>query len=120
MVFSTDDTKKLATSWPKHLSTTKRFSWGKMITRQMTPVFSSALWTLSVGTFYFCILRPSKFSSMNSGLCFIFWSIKFTALHAKDDNLKPGMGAQTRNLCYAYQIFGIKGMEVGVGFEWNH
>ena len=54
---------------------------------------------------------------MNSALCFIFWSIKFTALHAKDDNLKPGMGAQTRNLCYAYQIFGIKGMEVGVGFE---
>ena len=120
MVFSTDDTKKLATSWPKHLSTTERFSWGKMKTRQMTPVFSSALWTLSVGTFHFCILRPSKFSSMNSGLCFIFWSIKFTALHAKDDNFKPDMGAQTRNLCYAYQIFGIKGMGAGVEFEWNH
>ena len=36
------------------------------------PIF----WTPSVGTFHFCILRSSKFSSMRSPLCFMFWSVK--------------------------------------------
>ena len=45
----------------------------------------------------------------------MFWSVKSTALHAKDDNSKSVIGAQTRNLCYACQIFGIKGIGVGEG-----
>ena len=52
---------------------------------------------------------------MRPPLCFMFWSVKSTALHAKDDNSEPVIGAQTRNLCYAYQIFGIKGIGVGEG-----
>ena len=51
------------------------------------PIF----WTLSVGTFHSWILRSSKFSSM-------FWSVKSTVSHAKDDNFKLFMKAQTRNL----------------------
>ena len=47
----------------------------------------------------------------------MFWSVKSTALNAKDDNFKPVMGAQTRNLCYAYQIFGIKGMGLEGGVD---
>ena len=39
-----------------------------MITKKMTPFFSSTLWALSVCMFHFCISRPSKFSS----LCLIF------------------------------------------------
>ena len=55
--------------------------------RQMTPFFLSTFRTLSVGTFYFCISRPSKFSSMgSSSLCIIFWSVKHT--HPKYDTLK--------------------------------
>ena len=54
--------------------------------------------TLSIGTFHFCILRSSKFSSMRSPLCFMFWSVKSTVLHANDNNFKLYMGAQTRNL----------------------
>ena len=33
-----------------------------MITRKMTPIFSSTPQALSVGIFHFCISRPSKFS----------------------------------------------------------
>ena len=55
--------------------------------RQMTPFFLSTFRTLSVGTFYFCISRPSKFGSMDfSSLCIIFWSVKHT--HSKYDTLK--------------------------------
>ena len=43
------------------------------------------------------------------------WSVKSTTLDAKDDNFKPVMGAQTKNLCYAQQILVIKGMGVGEG-----
>ena len=46
-----------------------------MITRQMTPLSTSILWTLSVGISYFCISRPSKFSSMRYPLC-MFWSCR--------------------------------------------
>ena len=92
-IFS-DDSKKLATAWAKHLSATERSSGVNMIIRQMTPFF----WTLSVGTFHFCILRSSKFSSMRSPLCFVFKSVRSTVLHAKDDNFKLLMGVQTRNL----------------------
>ena len=53
---------------------------------------------------------------MRSPLCSMFWSVKSTVLHAKDDNFKPFMRAQTRNLCYAKQILDIKGM-VGAGVE---
>ena len=48
------------------------------ITKQMTPFFSSTLWALSVGTFHFCIARPSKCSSLRSPLCILFWSVKYT------------------------------------------
>ena len=55
--------------------------------RQMTPFFLSTFRTLSVGTFYFCISRPSKFGSVDSSsLCIIFWSVKHT--HSKYDTLK--------------------------------
>ena len=45
----------------------------------------------------------------------LFWSVKSTVLHAKDDNFKPVMGAQTRNLWRAEQILAIKGKRMGVG-----
>ena len=50
----------------------------------------------------------------------MFWSVKSTVLHAKDNNFKPDMGAQTRNLCYAYQILPIKvmGLKEG-GWGWG-
>ena len=116
-VFSADDSRKLVTAWTKYFSATERSSLVNMITRQMTSFFSFlTIWILSVGTFHFCILRPSKFSSMRSPLCSMFWSVKSTVLHAKDDNFKPFMGAQTRNLCYAKQILDIKGM-VGAGWK---
>ena len=35
-----------------------------MITRQMTPLSTSILWTLSVGIFYFCISRPFACSGL--------------------------------------------------------
>ena len=35
-----------------------------MTNRQMTPFFSSTLWALSVGVFYFSISRPLKFISL--------------------------------------------------------
>ena len=47
-----------------------------MITRQMTPFFSSTLWTLSGGIFCFCISRSSKFNFMGSPFSIIFWSVK--------------------------------------------
>ena len=65
-----------------------------MITRQMTPFFSSTLWTLSGGIFYFCISRSSKFNFMGSQFSIIFWSVKckltcqvykIKNLHAKYD-----------------------------------
>ena len=34
---------------------------------------------------------------MRSPVSYMSWSVKSTVLHAKDDNLKPFMGAQTRN-----------------------
>ena len=37
-----------------------------MITRQMTIFSASTLWALSIAIFHFCILRPSKFSSLGS------------------------------------------------------
>ena len=40
----------------------------------------------------------------------MFWSVISIVLHAKDDNFKPSMGEQTRHLCYAKQIWSIKGM----------
>ena len=76
----------------------------------MTRFFWSTVWTVSVCTFHFCILRPSKFSSMWSTHWFMFWSVIYTVLHAKDDNFKPSMGEQTRHLCYAKKIWSIKGM----------
>ena len=48
-----------------------------MVTRQMTPFFSSAPRALSVGIFHFCISRPSKFSFVESPSCIMFWSIKY-------------------------------------------
>ena len=54
---------------------TERSSWVNLITRQMTPFFSTTIWTLSVGTFHFYILGLSKFSSMTFALCFMFWSV---------------------------------------------
>ena len=48
-----------------------------MITRQMTPFFSSALRDLSVGIFHFSISRPSKFSYVESPSCIMFWSVKY-------------------------------------------
>ena len=88
-VFSADDSKKLVRTWAKHLSTTERSSSVNMITRQMTPFFHLyTIWTLFVDTIHFCILRPSKFSSVRSPICFMFWSVKSTVLHAKDDNFK--------------------------------
>ena len=48
-----------------------------MITRQMTPFFSSALRGLFVGIFHFCIWRSSKFSSVQYPLCILFWSVKY-------------------------------------------
>ena len=35
---------------------------------------------------------------MRSPLWFMFWSVKSTVLLAKDDNFKPVIGAQTRDL----------------------
>ena len=49
-----------------------------MITRQMTPFFSSTLWVLSFGIFHFCISRTSKLNSMASSLCFMYWPVKYT------------------------------------------
>ena len=100
-VFSADDSKKLVTAWTKHLSATERFSWVNMITRQVASFFSSTIWILYVGTFHFHILRLSEFTSVRSPLYFMFWSVKPTVLHTKDDNFKPVIGLQTRNLCYA-------------------
>ena len=34
----------------------------KMVTRPITPLFSSTLCVLPVCIFYFCIAKPSKFS----------------------------------------------------------
>ena len=48
-----------------------------MITRQMTPFFSSALRALFVGIFHFGISRPSKFSFGKSPSCIMFWSVKY-------------------------------------------
>ena len=48
-----------------------------MKTRQMTPFFSSALRALFVGTFHFCISKPSKFTFVESPPCFMFWSVKY-------------------------------------------
>ena len=60
-----------------------------MITWQMVALFPSTLWALSVGIFHFCISKPSKFIPWGpSCLCIMFWSVKFTHLHAKDDSLK--------------------------------
>ena len=49
-----------------------------VITRQITSLFSSTLWPLSVGIFHFCIWRPSKFSCMEFSFCIMFWSVKHT------------------------------------------
>ena len=49
-----------------------------MLTWQMILFFSSTLWALSVSIFHFCIWRPSKFNSMGSPLCIMFWSVKYT------------------------------------------
>ena len=43
------------------------------------PIFSSALRTLSVGIFHFCISKPSEFNSMRSLLC-VFWFLKSTLI----------------------------------------
>ena len=67
-------------------------TWGlNLITRQVTPLFLSFLWALSVGILYFISAfqylqnlvpwGPSPFSIM-------FWSVKLTHLHAKDDKHK--------------------------------
>ena len=48
-----------------------------MITRQMTPFYSSSLQALSVGIFHFCISRPSKFSFVESPSCIMFLSVKY-------------------------------------------
>ena len=66
-------------------------TWGvNMIIRQMTPFFPSTLWALSVGIFI------SAFQDLQnsvpqgpSPLCIMFWSVKFTHLHAKDDTFEP-------------------------------
>ena len=44
----------------------------------------------------------------------MFWSVKSTILHAKNDNFKPVVGAQTRNVWQAWQILAIKGIGMGV------
>ena len=49
-----------------------------MIIRQMTPFFSSSLEAPSVVIFHSCISKPSKFSSMRSPNCIMFWSVKYT------------------------------------------
>ena len=46
-----------------------------MITRQMTPFFLSTFYTLCVGIFHFCILRPLE---LNFLLCIMFWFVKYT------------------------------------------
>ena len=48
-----------------------------MLTRQMTPFFSSALRALCIGRFHSCISRPSKFSFVESPSCIMFWSVKY-------------------------------------------
>ena len=99
-VLSAVDSKQLVTAWAKNVSATERSSWVNMIlTRQMTPFFSSTIWTTSVGTFHLCISRPSKFSSMRSPVCFMFWSVKSSLTsHVKDDNLKPVMGGHKQEI----------------------
>ena len=59
-----------------------------MITRKVTPFSASTLRALFVDIFHFCILRPSKFTSMRSpfALCSGLWN---THLHAKYDTFKP-------------------------------
>ena len=67
-----------------------------MITRQMSPFFSSNLWALSVGIFHFRISRRSKFSSMGSiqfPLCIIFWSLKYNTF--KLDNIDIHFSVET-------------------------
>ena len=117
-VFSVDDTKKLVTVWTKHLSATERSSWVNMVIRQRTPFFSSTLWAISVGTFHFCMSRPSKFSSMGPPICFMFCSVKSTFLHTKDDYLKSDMKAQTRHLCHSVCVFVGGGRVRGSGGCW--
>ena len=47
----------------------------------------------------------------------MFCSVKSTALYAEDDNFKLVMGVQTKNLCYVFKTFAIRGMmEVRGGF----
>ena len=40
--------------------------------------YSYTLWALSVDIFNFRVSRPSKFSSMGSPVCIMFWSLKYT------------------------------------------
>ena len=40
-VLSAEDSKQLVTAWEKHLSATERSSGVNIVTRQMTPFFSS-------------------------------------------------------------------------------
>ena len=82
----------------KHLSATERSPWINMITRQRTPFFSSSIWTLDLGTFHFCILRLSKFTSMRSSLCFMIWSVK--QFYMPKMTISSLLGAKTRNLGY--------------------
>ena len=100
LVLSDDDNKQLVTASAKHLRATERSSWVYMVTRQMTPFFSPTIWNISVGTFHFCISRPSKFSSIRHPFCLCF-GVYNPVLHNKSDNFKPVVGTQTRNLCHA-------------------
>ena len=78
-----------------------------MVTKQMTPFFSSTFRSIgtfsSVGIFHFCNLRPSKFSFMGSPSCIMFWSVKYTQLHAKDETSKP----INMDIIFLHKTFGI-------------
>ena len=48
-----------------------------IVTGQMIPFVLSTLLALSVGAFYFCISRPSKFNSIADPFCIMFWSVNY-------------------------------------------
>ena len=55
---------------------------------QMNLFFLCTLWALSLNIFHFYISRHSKFNSMRSLLCILFWFVKYIFTSQKD-TFKP-------------------------------